>query len=248
MSDKNDAYGQEIWCRYKGERSFEVVEREDGYVNVSCSADSYLSDYDSWGRHEKEGIRYAKGRCLDIGCGAGRVLLYLQKKRLYCLGIDTSPLAIRVCKLRGVKHAKVMAIENIGKFRSNSFDTIILFGNNFGLFANKRKAKRLLKIMYKITSPRGTIIAADRDPYLTDNPVHFKYHAWNRRRGRMPGQLRMRIRFMQYATPWYDYLYVSKPEMKGLLSETGWRVKRFIDAEGHRENGLYIAIIAKTAR
>jgi hypothetical protein len=55
----------------------------------------------------------------------------------------------------------------------------------------------------------------------------------------------MRVRFMQYATPWYDYLIVSKDEMRDILQGTGWKVRRFINADGFRQNGQYMAIIGK---
>lgn len=245
MKALEDAHGQVILKYYLKQRSFDVVEREDGYVNIDDGAEQYFSDYGDWERHEKEAIKYATGRCLDLGCGAGRAILYLQRKGHYALGIDSSPLAIKVCKMRGAKHVKIMDISGIGTLGRNSFDSVIMFGNNFGLFGSMRKARVLLKKLYLATSKDGVIIAETRDPYLTGNPAHFKYHARNRERGRMPGQLRIRVRFMQYSTPWYDYLYVSKREMKELLSGTGWKVKRFIDAEGHKENGLYIAIIVK---
>ena len=243
--DNKDAFGQEMLKTYRKEYSFEVVERDDGYVNMSGYNALYLANHKNWEKHEKEAIKYAKGRCLDIGCGARRVALYLQKKGQYSLGIDTSPLAIKVCKLVGVKHAKVMGIDDINKFSKNSFDSIVLFGNNFGLFANKKKTKRLLKEMHRITSDSAAIIAESRDPYLTDNPVHFKYHDMNRKKGRMPGQLHIRIRFMQYATDWFDYLLVSKKEMKELVSGTGWKLSKFIDAQGHKKNGVYIGVIVK---
>jgi SAM-dependent methyltransferase len=248
MESGKDAYGHIIWNSFKGLTSFDVVERDDGYVNVDQNVKLYFAGYKDWKEHEKRAIKLARGRVLDVGCGAGRILLYLQKNGHKVTGIDTSPLAIKVCKLRGAKDARIMAIEEIGKFKPSSFDSVVMLGYNFGLFGSMKKAKYLLRAMYKITSDGAVIIAETRDPYLTDNPVHFQYHKMNKRRGRMPGQLRLRVRFMQYATDWHDYLYVSKPEMKELLSDTGWRAKRFIDAEGHRENGLYIAIIAKTAR
>lgn len=244
--DNNDVFGQEIWGYHNKKPVFQVVDREDGYVNVDNEVESYFYSYKDWEKHEKEAIKYAKGRCLDIGCGAGRACLYLQGKGQYALGIDTSPLAIKTCKLRGVKNAKVMGIEDIEKIKNNRpFDSIILFGYNFGLFENRVKARKLLKKMHKITSKEGRIIAESRDPYLTDNPAHFKYHAFNRKRGRMPGQLRIRVRFMQYASPWFDYLYVSKKEMKDLLKGTGWKAERFINAQGYKKNGTYIAIIRK---
>jgi hypothetical protein len=52
---------------------------------------------------------------------------------------------------------------------------------------------------------------------------------------------------MQYSTKRFDYLYVSKEEMKSILQGTGWKVRRFINADGFRQNGRYIAIIGKTS-
>ncbi|MDE1824370.1 MAG: class I SAM-dependent methyltransferase [Candidatus Micrarchaeota archaeon] len=241
----NDTQGHLIWNYYKGLLNFKVVERSDGYVNVDAGAKSYFSDYNDWAKHEKEAIGYAKGRFLDIGCGAGRVGLHLQKRGFGGLSIDTSPLAIKVCRLRGVKNARLMGIEDIPKLGKGSFDSIIMFGNNFGLLGGFNKAKTLLKEMYRITSDKGTIIAETRDPYITDNLVHFVYHKANANKGRMPGQLRIRIRFMQYCTDWYDYLYVSRNEMKQILKGTGWKAVRFINDPRYWANGEYIAIIRK---
>jgi 2-polyprenyl-3-methyl-5-hydroxy-6-metoxy-1,4-benzoquinol methylase len=56
---------------------------------------------------------FVKGRVLDIGCGAGRHSLYLQNQGFQVLGIDNSPLAVKVAKLRGLKRVKVMSIEDI---------------------------------------------------------------------------------------------------------------------------------------
>ena len=182
----------------------------------------------------------AKGRVLDIGCGAGRHSLYLQKRGFDVLGIDNSPLAIKVSKLRGLKKAKVMSIEDIS-FKSNSFDTIVMMGNNFGLCSSFEKAQELLRKFHKMTSKNALIIADTLDPYKTDNPDHLEYHKRNKEKGRMGGQVRMRIRFRKYVGRWFDYLMVSKGEMKELLRGTGWKVKEFIDSEG----SAYIAIIEK---
>ncbi|NQT82293.1 class I SAM-dependent methyltransferase, partial [bacterium] len=78
-------------------------------------------------------MRLARGKVLDIGCGAGRNSLYLQQKGLDVLGIDLSPLAIMVCQLRGFKKARVMSITEVDS-RLGTFDTIVMYGNNFGLF------------------------------------------------------------------------------------------------------------------
>ena len=240
MKRAEDAFGRMLWACYNGQRVFEIDERDDGYIEASTSPKMYFSDYEDWPQHEKKAMEYVKGRVLDIGCGAGRHSLYLQKKGLDVLGIDNSPLAIKVCKLRGLKKAKIMSIEDID-FKPKSFDTIIMMGNNFGLFGSFQKARSLLKRFHKITSDDGLIVAETRDPYKTDNPAHLEYHKLNRKRGRMGGQVRIRVRFEKYATPWFDYLFVSKEEMDEILKGTGWKVKQYIDSG----NALYIAIIEK---
>jgi len=241
MKKNKDAYGQEVWFAFKGKESYEVVERDDGFVGLSGGAKDYFAEFKNWPNWQKQAIRFAKGRVLDIGCGAGRVSLYLQKKKLDVIGIDNSPLVIKVCKKRGLKKAKVMSIEEIEKFKTNSFDTIIMFGNNFGLFGSFKKAKKLLKTLHKITSPEALIIAESNDPHKTEDTAYLSYHKFNRERGRMSGQLKIRIRFKTYISDWFDYLLVSKKEMKDILRGTGWKVEKFINSEKY----MYTAIIEK---
>jgi SAM-dependent methyltransferase len=237
-----DAYGREMWAYFKGERSFEIVERDDGYVDVSGGAPIYFSAHDDWSEHYKRAIEFARGKVLDIGCGAGRHSIYLQSKGLDVTGIDVSALAVRVSRLRGLKKAKVMSIGEVGIFKPGFFDTVLMLGNNFGLFGSFSNARLLLKKLYRITSPGALIIAESNDPYKTENPFHIRYQKANRRRGRMSGQLRIRIRFMKYVGRWFDYLIVSKGEMKEILKTTGWKVKRFIDSD----SSPYVALIQKS--
>lgn len=240
--DKNkDAYGQEVWAFFLKKDSYEVVERDDGFISLSGGALAYFAEFKDWPKIEKQAVKLVKGKILDIGAGAGRVSLYLQKNGYDVTAIDKSPLAIKVCKKRGVKHAKVLPIEQMGKFKPNTFDTVIMFGNNFGLFGSFKRAKLLLKKLHKITSPSALILAESNDVYKTDDPVHLSYHKFNEKRGRMPGQLRIRIRFKKYIGDWLDYLLVSKGQMKEILKDTGWKVRKFIDSD----KSIYIAIIEK---
>ncbi len=218
----------------------EIVERDDGYIETDGGPAAYFMEYRKWPPEERKAMRYARGRVLDIGCGAGRHSLYLQRKGLDVTGIDNSPLATKVCKQRGLKHAGVMSISQISP-GLGVFDTILMLGNNFGLFGSYQGAKRLLKKLYGITSENARIITTSNDVYKTDIPVHLKYHEMNRKRGRMAGQLRLRVRYQEYATPWFDYLMVSPEEMEDILDGTGWQISRLIDSD----NSCYIAVIDK---
>lgn len=70
LEPMEDAYGQEVWSYFNGKRSFEIVEREDGYFDVSSGASMYFSGHDNWAEHHKSAMEFAKRRVLDIGCGA----------------------------------------------------------------------------------------------------------------------------------------------------------------------------------
>jgi len=238
-----DAYGEQLWSYFKsGEPKNEIIERDDGLLSAGrYGGKLYFSEYRDWQKIEKEAMKYVRGRVLDIGCGAGRHSLYLQGKGFDVTGIDNSPLAIKVSRLRGLKKAKVIGIEEIGQLRPGSFDTVIMMGNNFGLFGSSRLALTLLKKLHTITSPNALIIAMTRDPYATKDPSHVAYHKLNRKRGRMGGQLRIRVRHKGLVGNWFDYLLVSKDELKKILKNTGWEVKRFIDGN----DGQYIMVLGK---
>ncbi|MCP4584278.1 MAG: class I SAM-dependent methyltransferase, partial [candidate division Zixibacteria bacterium] len=226
IKPEKDAFGQEIWAHYNGERSVEIVEVETGYIDASSGPPAYFSEYKDWPKHWKRAIKFVKGRTIDIGAGAGRVSLYLQDKEYNILAIDNSPLAIKVCKLRGVKKTKVISITEINS-KLGKFDTILMLGNNFGLFGNYKRAKWLLKRFHSITNPDVRIIAESNDPYNTTNRDHLEYHKLNRKRGKMSGQIKIRIRHKKTIGNWFEYLLVSKKEMADILRGTGWKTSQY---------------------
>jgi len=242
MKYDQDAYGHALFDYLKGMGGFEIVERDDGYFGPSGGPSAYLSTCQDWMAHERKAMRYVKGRVLDIGCGAGRHSLYLQEKGFDVLGIDASPLALKACRLRGLKRTKLISITQVDP-SLGGFDTLLMLGNNFGLFASFKRARWLLKRFHRITSDKARIITETTDPYQTDDPVHLEYSKLNKSRGRMSGQARIRIRYKKHVTPWFDYLLVSKDEMHHILKGTGWRVSRFVDSR----DSAYVAIIEKGA-
>lgn len=243
-----DAYGHQLYDYLKGRnQGLEIVERDDGFIQANLGPRTYLSQYKDWSPHEKAAMRYATGRVLDIGCGGGRHSLYLQEKGLRVLGVDVSSLAIGVCRLRGLKNARVISITQLGP-RLGKFDTILMLGNGFGLFGNPSRARTLLAKFLEITNPKAKIIAESLDPYKTRDSSHLRYHMLNKRRARMPGQVRIRIKYKKFSTPWFDYLLVSRKEMKQILSDTGWKIRQFILPKGRpisSRGQVYIAIIQR---
>jgi SAM-dependent methyltransferase len=242
-----DAYGHMLLDALDGEEANEIVERDDGFIESDrFGATLYLAPYEKWPSRQRRAMRYVYGRVLDIGCGAGRVALRLQERGHEVVAIDLSPRAVEACKRRGVREARALSIDEVDE-RLGRFDTIVMFGNNFGLFRSRSSARRLLRRFHRLTGDGGRIVAESLDPYATEDKTHLAYQRRNRSRGRMPGQLRIRVRYRDYATRWFDYLIVSPEEMEDLLEGTGWRIRSVISEEG-ADDDHYVAVIEKEDR
>ena len=245
MKTTEDTFGQLFLAQLKDSTDvvYEIIERDDRYIDAG-RVDRYLETFENWSQTEREAMSLVRGRVLDIGCGAGRIATYLQDQGHDVTGIDVSPNALKVAKRRGLKKAKLLSIEEISEFKRNSFDTVVMFGNNFGLFGNPKKTHRLLQAMRKITSDDAIILGQCVDPYKTKDPLHLQYQQRNRERGRMSGQLRIRVRYRNSIGPWFDYLFVSVKEMKEIIKNSGWSVAEVLTDEGPQ----YIAVIRKLPR
>jgi hypothetical protein len=164
--------------------------------------------------------------------------LFLQERGLAVTAIDNSPGAIELCRLRGIDDARIVDIADVASL-DGAFDTVLMLGSNFGLFGGFHRAKLLLKKLACCTDRNAQIIAQTRDPYKTTEPTHLAYHNRNRRMG---GQVRMRVRYKEYATPWMDYLFVSEAELKVIVDDTGWGIEEITAGDGP----VYFARLKKT--
>jgi SAM-dependent methyltransferase len=238
LKEHEDAYGRLILDHLEGKGVVEVVERDDGFINASSlGPETYFASVRRWPKVERAAMLLGRGRVLDIGCGAGRVALELQDRGHEVVGIDVSPLALEVARRRGAKDVRELPVTRVGPSLGR-FDTFVMFGVNFGLMGSRRRAPWLLRRFRSIANEGARILAESVNPYTTDNPNHLVYHERNRRRGRMAGQLRIRIRHGHYKTPWFDYLLASPEEMAELADGTGWELARVIDEGEHAYVGV----------
>jgi len=236
-----DIFGRMLLAHHQGHDGSHFIERSDGLLDEFPSGAYFGAD---WSEGEKQAMNLVRGRVLDVGCGAGRHSLRLQKQGHKVTAIDVSPLAIRVCRVRGVRDARILDIACLNRLPARSFDSVIMFGNNFGLVGTPFRARGIMKALHRITAPGAKIFAGSLNPHQTSNLLHLAYHGWNRAHNRPAGLTRLRVRFGTRVGPWIDWLHVSPAEMKKILGGTGWKMARRL---GDKSPG-YVAVLEKVSR
>ncbi|MGH9279959.1 MAG: class I SAM-dependent methyltransferase [Acidimicrobiales bacterium] len=215
-----DAFGEVLLACQRGGASpgvdFELIERSDGHLGVTDAARYFSPSQPPAG--------LGRGRILDIGAGAGRVSLPLQDAGSDVVALDISAGAIGVCRDRGVRRSFTGTVFDLAATRPAAFDTFLMLGNNLGLLGGREQAPLVLGALAGMAAPGARIIGETLDPYRTRDPEHLAYHEANRRLGRMAGQLRLRIRHLRVATPWFDYLFCTPEELESVIAPTAWEL------------------------
>jgi SAM-dependent methyltransferase len=201
--------------------AFEIVERSDGFI-AAKDAITYFSPRDAWPAHEVWACDEAKGRILDIGCGAGRHAVDLWERGIEVVGLEPSRGAADVARDRGIPVIDGTIASLSGDH--GTFDTFLMLGNNLGLLESREQAEFVLDRLADVSRSGARILATGNDPYATVDPRHLAYQEHNRSTGRMSGQLRLRVRDRHAATDWFDYLLVSPDELADLIAPTVWRL------------------------
>ena len=114
---------------------------------------------------EQKALHLAKGKILDVGCGAGSHSLYLQENNFDVTAIDISANAIEACQLRGLKNARVQNILDLDSdFHQNDrYDTILLLMNGTGIFGTLQQTSNYLSKLKSLLAPNGQILIDSSD-------------------------------------------------------------------------------------
>ncbi|MFZ4106769.1 class I SAM-dependent methyltransferase [Flavobacterium sp.] len=156
-----DLFGTAI-LDYQTNNSPEAIITETTISDADAMEVSYLfRSFNEMPKLEQKALQLAKGRILDVGCGAGSHSLYLEEKGLEVTAIDISENAIKACRLRGLTTTRVENVLDLEE--KEKFDTIILLMNGTGIFGTLDQTSNYLQKLKRLLSPNGQILIDSSD-------------------------------------------------------------------------------------
>lgn len=236
-----DAFGTALLDTLDGGPGTHIIERDDGFVDAMDGSPYFLEPdawSDAWPKADIDALDLVGGRVLDVGAGAGRFSFALQSRGHEPVALDVSPGAVDVCRRRGVHQTFLGSVEEFADTDPPLFDAAILMGNNLSLFGSVEQAGSMLNALRRLLRPGGSVVGVCLDAYCTEDPAHLAYHQWNRERGRLPGQLKLRVRYRDLAGAWFDWLLMSPDELAVIAARSGWHLENVTEPDPY-----YLAVL-----
>lgn len=157
-----DLFGKAI-LDYQTNNSPEDLITETSISEADEMSVAYLfRSYNEMPKLEQKALQLAKGKVLDVGCGAGSHVLELQNERkLEVTAIDISENAVKACQLRGINNLKVENILDLDI--ENKYDTILLLMNGTGIFGTLNETAKYLQKLKSLLNDGGQILIDSSD-------------------------------------------------------------------------------------
>lgn len=222
-----DLFGQAI-LDYQTNNNPENIITETSISEEDEMSIAYLfRDYDQMPKIEQKALQLAKGRILDVGCGAGSHSLTLQNDRhLDITSIDISEKAIEACKLRGLKNAKV---QDIMTLENEKFDTIIALMNGTGIFGTLKETPKFLQKLKSLLNPGGQILIDSSDIiYMFDDDEDGG--KWIPSNGYY-GELTFTISYKKHTEKTFPWLYLDYNTLQNAAFANGLQCELLLEGE-----------------
>ncbi len=160
----------------------------------------------------------AIGPVLDIGCGPGRHIVALSRRGVVAVGVDISPLAVRLARTRGAKVIEGSIFDRLPG--AGTWGSALLLDGNIGIGGAPRE---LLGRVGGLLAQTGIVLVEVEGP------------------GVPTGTLRVRLESEQTRSQWFPWARMSVEELPELVAAAGFDLR-----EQWHAGGRWFATLQRT--
>lgn len=210
-----DLFGKAVTdCYHKKQKStfFMCDEKGEYPLDLGFFINNKPDDY------ECEMLKYAKGKILEVGCGAGRIMKYLQEASCDMTGFDIDRAMVKLCKERDVKNVTAETYLNMKKL--GIFDTIIALNRTIGIAGTMDGVRAMIEKCHACTQENGILIFDSlevRPELSTPSPGVY--------------QRKLRYRYEDQYGDWFNWVNFSSDVARKLVAETSWKEEKMVRHE-----------------
>ena len=207
---------------------------EDLITETTISEEDEMSvaylfrSYDEMPLMEQKALQLAKGKILDVGCGAGSHSLSLQNERnLDVTSIDISSNAIQACTLRGLKKAKV---QDVMTLENEKYDTILLLMNGAGMCGKLKNIPNFLLKLKSLLNPGGQILLDSSDIiYMFDDDEDGG--KWIPSQNEYYGEIVFNISYKGEKEKPFDWMFIDYNTLQNAALDNGFQCELLLEGE-----------------
>jgi SAM-dependent methyltransferase len=207
---------------------------EDLITETTISEEDEMSvaylfrSYDEMPQLEQKALQLAKGKILDVGCGAGSHSLSLQNERnLDVTSIDISANAIQACTLRRLNNAKV---QDVMTLENEKYDTILLLMNGAGMCGKLKNIPNFLLKLKSLLNPGGQILLDSSDIiYMFDDDEDGG--KWIPSKSEYYGEIVFNISYKGEKEKPFDWMFIDYNTLQNAALDNGFQCELILEGE-----------------
>jgi SAM-dependent methyltransferase len=227
--------GRALLDFHRGAVTARIIVRTDLWDDEATPVEAfYRPDDQPLPELERRALELCRGRILDLGAGAGRHALELQRQGFAVTAVDVLPESVQVMRDRGVRDARCGDFEGLA---DESFDTILLLMHGVGLVGTLDGLARFLERALLCLEDGGQIIFDSADLGLVLPERYDDAHREWRAGGLYPGEVEYRLSYGDLEGQPYPWLFVDPVTLTERAEAVGLRTE--VVAWGSR--GSYLA-------
>jgi len=182
-------------------------------------------------------LERCRGRVLDVGAGAGRHALALEARGLEVVAIDVSPLAVSLCRMRGVRGARVCDVMRLDSADVlGRFDTLFFGMQTIGVAGGVETLGRLLERLKGLLAPGAEIVVDSSE--LREAWEGDESDATPNR-----GEIVLSTRYRGWRGEPFPWLYLSEADLRGVAERAGFEMETL----GRVDSGEFLAALRLAA-
>lgn len=208
---------------------------EDLITETTISEEDEMSvaylfrSYDEMPQMEQKALQLAKGKILDVGCGAGSHSLSLQNERkLDVTSIDISANAIQACTLRGLKNAK---IQDVMTLENEKYDTILLLMNGAGMCGKLKNIPNFLLKLKSLLNPGGQILLDSSDIIYMFDDDDEDGGKWIPSKNEYYGEIVFNIAYKGEKEKPFDWMFIDYNTLQNAALDNGFQCELILEGE-----------------